>query len=81
MRLSEISPYLDTGVIVKRPQPRVKRIPPGKTSGIVDSMAGQLEDIVDNWIRVDWNDVEDVTKERFSNAVTELLDIINREDI
>jgi len=81
VKLSEISPYVDSKVLTRRPPPRYKRFPPGKTSGIVDQMSGELENVVDDWIKIDWDDVDEATKKRFSDAITELLDIVNNEDI
>ena len=81
MKLSEVSPYINSQVITRRPSPRYKQFPAGKTSGLVDEMSSSLENIVDDWIKVDWNDVDEATKKRFSDAITELLDIVNNEDI
>ena len=81
VKLSEISPYIDSQVLTRRPSPRYKQFPAGKTNSLVDEMSGNLENIVDDWIKVDWNDVDEATKKRFSDAITELLDIVNNEDI
>ena len=84
MKLNEISDFSDTPDLhVDRPQPMSSRIPTGKTSGIVSDMALDLEHVVDRWIKVDWEDakLDSETKERFSNAVTELLEIIQRENV
>jgi len=81
VKLSEVSPYINSQVITRRPSPRYKQFPAGKTSGLVDEMSSSLENIVDDWIKVDWNDVDEATKKRFSDAITELLDIVNNEDI
>ena len=84
MRLNEISDFADTPDLhVDRPQPTSSRIPTGKTSGIVSDMALDLEHIVDRWVKVDWKDpkLDPEAKERFSNAVTELLEIIEQESI
>ena len=82
MRLHEISDFSDTSNIhVDRPHPTSSRIPTGKTSGIVDDMSEELEHIVDRWVKVDWKDIGDESKDRFSNAVTELLEIMQSDDI
>ena len=84
MKLHEISDFSDTPDIhVDRPHSTSSRIPTGKTSGIVDEMSQELEHIVDRWVKVDWKDpkLAPEAKERFSNAVTELLEIIQGEDI
>ena len=84
MKLKEISDFSDTPDLhVDRPQPMSSRIPTGKTSGIVSDMALDLEHVVDRWIKVDWEDpkLDSETKERFSDAVTELLEIIQRENV
>ena len=84
MKLNEISDFSDTPDLhVDRPQSMSSRIPTGKTSGIVSDMALDLEHVVDRWIKVDWEDpkLDSETKERFSNAVTELLEIIQRENV
>ena len=84
MRFNEISDFSDTPDIhVDRPHSISSRIPTGKTSGIVSDMALDLEHVVDRWIKVDWEDpkLDSETKERFSNAVTELLEIIQRENV
>ena len=49
----------------------------------VDEMSQELEHIVDRWVKVDWADpkLDPESKERFSNAVTEFLDIVQGEDI
>jgi len=84
MKLKEISDFSNTPDLhVDRPQPMSSRIPTGKTSGIVSDMALDLEHVVDRWIKVDWEDpkLDSETKERFSDAVTELLEIIQRENV
>ena len=84
MRLSEISDFSDTPDIhVDRPHSVSSRIPTGRTSGIVDEMSQELEHIVDRWVKVDWKDpkLDPESKARFSNVITELLEIIQREDI
>ena len=84
MRLNEISDFSDTPDIhVDRPHSISSRIPTGKTSGIIDEMSQELEHIVDRWIKVDWEDpkLHPDSKRRFSNAVTEFLDIMQGEDI
>ena len=84
MKLKEISDFSDTPDIhVDRPHSISSRIPTGKTSGIIDEMSQELEHIVDRWVKVDWKDphLAPESKERFSNAVTELLEIIQREDV
>jgi hypothetical protein len=84
MRLHEISDFSDTSNIhVDRPHSISSRIPTGKTSGIVDEMSQELEHIVDRWVKVDWEDpkLDPESKARFSNAVTELLDIMQGVDI
>ena len=84
MRLHEISDFSDTPDIhVDRPHPISSRIPTGRTSGIVDEMSQELEHIVDRWIKVDWEDpkLDPESKERFSNVVTEFIEIIQNEAI
>ena len=84
MRLNEISDFSDTSNIhIDRPHSISSRIPTGKTSGIVDEMSQELEHIVDRWVKVDWDDpkLDPGSKARFSNAVTELLDIMQGVDI
>jgi len=84
MRLNEISDFADTPDLhVDRPSSTSFRVPTGKTSGIVDDMAQELEHIVDRWVKVDWKDpkLAPESKARFSNAVTELLEIIQNEAI
>ena len=84
MKLKEISDFSDTPDIhVDRPHSISTRIPTGRTSGIVDEMSQELEHIVDRWVKVDWEDpkLDPETKERFSDAVTELLEIIQRENV
>ena len=81
MRLTEISDFADTPDIhVDRPQPRYPHVHGGE-SGTVDRMSEELEHIVDRWIKVDWKDINSESKERFSNAVTELLEIIQDEAV
>ena len=84
MKLREISDFSDTPDIhVDRPHSISSRIPTGKTSGIVDEMSAELEHIVDRWVKVDWEDpkLDPESKARFSNVITELLEIIQGEDI
>ena len=84
MRLNEISDFSDTPDIhVDRPHSVSSRIPTGRTSGIVDEMSEELEHIVDRWVKVDWEDpkLDPESKARFSNVITELLEIIQGEDI
>ncbi|SVE59153.1 uncharacterized protein METZ01_LOCUS512007 [marine metagenome] len=46
-------------------------------------MSEELEHIVDRWVKVDWEDprLAPESKERFSNVVTELLEIIQNETV
>ena len=84
MKLNEISDFSDTPDLhVDRPQPMSSRIPTGKTSGIIDEMSQELEHIVDRWVKVDWEDpkLNSESKARFSNAITELLEIIQSENV
>ena len=84
MKLKEISDFSDTPDIhVDRPHSTSSRIPTGKTSGILDDMSEELEHIVDRWVKVDWEDpsLDPESKTRFSNAITELLEIIQNEAI
>ena len=84
MKLKEISDFSDTPDIhVDRPHSTSSRIPTGKTSGILDDMSEELEHIVDRWVKVDWEDprLAPESKERFSNVVTELLEIIQNETV
>ena len=84
MRLNEISDFSDTPDIhVDRPHSVSSRIPTGRTSGIVDEMSEELEHIVDRWVKVDWEDpkLDPESKARFSNVITELLEIIQNETI
>jgi hypothetical protein len=81
MRLIEISDFSDTPDIhVDRPQPLYPHVHGGE-SGLVDRMSEELEHIVDRWIKVDWKDINPESKERFSNAITELLEIIQSEEV
>ena len=84
MRLHEISDFSDSPDIhVDRPHSSSSRIPTGKTSGIIDEMSQELEHIVDRWVKVDWEDpkLNSESKARFSNAITELLEIIQSENV
>jgi len=84
MKLNEISDFSDTPDLhVDRPQSMSSRIPTGKTSGIVSDMALDLEHVVDRWIKVDWEDakLDSETKDRFSAAITEILELIQNENI
>ena len=84
MRLHEISDFSDSPDIhVDRPHSSSSRIPTGKTSGIVDEMSQELEHVVDRWVKVDWEDpkLNSESKARFSNAITELLEIIQSENV
>ena len=84
MRLNEISDFSDTPDIhVDRPHSVSSRIPTGRTSGIVDEMSQELEHIVDRWVKVDWEDpkLDPESKARFSNVITELLEIIQSENV
>ena len=83
MRLTEISDFADTPDIhVDRPQPKYPHVHGGE-SGTVDRMSEELEHIVDRWVKVDWKDpkLAPESKARFSNAVTELLEIIQDEAV
>ena len=42
-----------------------------------------LEHVVDRWIKVDWEDakLDSETKDRFSAAITEILELIQNENI
>ena len=84
MKLNEISDFSDSPDIhVDRPHSTSSRIPTGKTSGIVDEMSQELEHVVDRWVKVDWEDpkLNSESKARFSNAITELLEIIQGENV
>ena len=84
MKLNEISDFSDSPDIhVDRPHSTSSRIPTGKTSGIVDEMSQELEHVVDRWVKVDWEDpkLNSESKARFSNAITELLEIIQSENV
>jgi hypothetical protein len=83
MRLNEISDFSDTSNIhIDRPKSKYPHIHGGE-SGMVDEMSEELEHIIDRWIKVDWKDpkLNPESKARFSNAITELLDIIQGENI
>jgi hypothetical protein len=81
MRLHEISDFSDTSNIhIDRPQPKYPHIHGGE-SGMVDEMSEELEHIVDRWVKVDWKDIGDESKARFSNVVTEFIEIIQNETI
>ena len=44
-------------------------------------MSEELEHIIDRWVKVDWKDINSESKERFSNAVTEFIEIIQNEAV
>jgi hypothetical protein len=81
MRLHEISDFSDTSNIhIDRPQPKYPHIHGGE-SGLVDEMSQELEHIIDRWVKVDWKEIGNESKTRFSDAITELLEIIQGENI